>query len=59
MVKVALLGYGYWGPNLARCLNENRSAELSYIIDLNEGSVSKNEDLRFMLYIKNSLSGIC
>ena len=41
MVKVALLGYGYWGPNLARCLNESRSAELSYIIDLNETNRDK------------------
>ncbi|MBC7330308.1 Gfo/Idh/MocA family oxidoreductase [bacterium] len=41
MVKVALLGYGYWGPNLARCLNESKSAELSYIIDLNETNRDK------------------
>jgi predicted dehydrogenase len=41
MVKVALLGYGYWGPNLARCLNESRSAELSYIIDLSEENRNK------------------
>jgi len=41
MVKVALLGYGYWGPNLARCLNESWSAEFSYIIDLSEANRNK------------------
>jgi len=32
-VSTALIGYGYWGPNLARNLYQNRSARLSLICD--------------------------
>jgi len=36
MVKVGLIGFGYWGPNIARSLSEIGEAELSYIIDTSE-----------------------
>ncbi len=32
-VKVALVGYGYWGPNLARALNEIDSINFHSVID--------------------------
>ncbi|MGB9877501.1 MAG: Gfo/Idh/MocA family protein [bacterium] len=41
MVKVALIGYGYWGPNIARSLIGSRSAQLSYIVDLSEENRNK------------------
>ncbi len=28
MVKVAVIGYGYWGPNLARNFNEAEGARI-------------------------------
>jgi len=34
MFKVALIGYGYWGPNLARNWNLNKRAKLEYVCDL-------------------------
>src|SRR3972149_5365857 len=34
-VRVALLGYGYWGPNIARTLIEIPSAELAGCCDDN------------------------
>ena len=33
MIKVGLIGYGYWGPNLARNFNANPNFELSAICD--------------------------
>ena len=33
MIKIGLIGYGYWGPNLARNFNNNPDLELSAICD--------------------------
>jgi predicted dehydrogenase len=33
MMKIGLIGYGYWGPNLARNFNQNPDLELSCICD--------------------------
>ncbi|MBW1863482.1 MAG: Gfo/Idh/MocA family oxidoreductase [Deltaproteobacteria bacterium] len=33
MIKIGLIGYGYWGPNLARNFNSNPDFELSAISD--------------------------
>lgn len=32
-VRVAIVGYGYWGPNLARNFHQLAGAELAYVID--------------------------
>ena len=32
-MKIGLIGFGYWGPNLARNFNQNPDFELSYICD--------------------------
>jgi len=36
MIKVGLIGYGYWGPNLARNFNSNPDLELAAISDFSE-----------------------
>ncbi len=41
MTKVALVGYGYWGPNLARSLSEIPGVEVSYIVDQSEANLNK------------------
>lgn len=33
MIKIGLIGYGYWGPNLARNFNNNPDLELSAVCD--------------------------
>ena len=33
-VRIALVGYGYWGPNLARNFHQLPNAELRYVVDL-------------------------
>ena len=34
-MNIALIGFGYWGPNLARNVINNKDSELLYIVDLN------------------------
>ena len=35
MIRVGVIGYGYWGPNLARNFAESRVCELAGVCDLN------------------------
>jgi len=35
-MKIGLIGYGYWGPNLARNFNANPDLELSYVCDFSQ-----------------------
>jgi len=34
MIKVGVIGYGYWGPNLVRNFSENQNVELAAVSDL-------------------------
>ena len=36
MLRVGLIGYGYWGPNLARNINANEGCELVRVADMLE-----------------------
>ncbi|MHA1275019.1 MAG: Gfo/Idh/MocA family oxidoreductase, partial [Promethearchaeota archaeon] len=36
MIRIGIIGYGYWGPNIARNFNACQGAELVSICDLNE-----------------------
>ena len=36
MIKVGIIGYGYWGPNVARNFNSSKCAKLISICDLSE-----------------------
>lgn len=40
-IKVGLIGYGYWGPNIARILNDSPKVELLYCADLIESSLKQ------------------
>ncbi len=40
-VGVAVVGLGYWGPNLLRVLSENSDAEVRWICDLDRERLSK------------------
>lgn len=50
MINVAVIGYGYWGPNLVRNFIENSSTDVSYVCDLDESRLevfkSKNLPIR-------------
>lgn len=44
-VRVALVGYGYWGPNLARNFHQLEDAELAYVVDANPAVLAKAQRL--------------
>ncbi|MCL4825745.1 MAG: Gfo/Idh/MocA family oxidoreductase [Caldilinea sp.] len=35
LIRIAVVGYGYWGPNLARNFHQLQGAELAYVVDQN------------------------
>lgn len=41
MVKVGLIGAGYWGPNLARILNQSQLCDFAACCDINSKNVEK------------------
>ena len=49
-----LIGYGYWGPNLARNINKNNNSNLSIVIDSNQQAldIAKSQNLADT-YIEN------
>lgn len=40
MINVGVIGYGYWGPNLARVWSQSKKARLKYVCDLKDDRVS-------------------
>lgn len=45
MMRVALIGYGYWGPNVARQLNANRKVDFVAICDKKPERLAKARQL--------------
>ncbi len=45
VVRVALVGYGYWGPNLARNFHQLPNTELAYVIDQDASARQRAEKL--------------
>jgi len=41
MIRVGLVGVGYWGPNLARVLNQNRRCKFVACCDINNDNLQK------------------
>lgn len=41
MINIGLIGYGYWGPNMARNVQENNDLELRTICDSNTRSLER------------------
>lgn len=44
-MKIALIGYGYWGPNIARNLSKTKKADLYAICDMDENNLDKARKL--------------
>lgn len=44
-IRIAQIGYGYWGPNLARNFYQLPGAELAYLVDANPDALAKAEQL--------------
>jgi len=41
MINIGLIGYGYWGPNIAKNLNANAKINLKYICDKSTDRIAK------------------
>jgi predicted dehydrogenase len=41
MIKIGLIGFGYWGPNLARNFSINPDLELAAICDFSEDRLAR------------------
>ena len=46
MFKIAVIGYGYWGPNLVRNIKNHKECDLKYICEINPELIikAKNEN---------------
>lgn len=44
-IAVALVGFGYWGPNLARNFHQLQDAELAYVVDADQRALEKARHL--------------
>ena len=40
MIRVGIIGYGYWGPNLVRNFAEMQAAEVAAVADLDKGKLA-------------------
>ena len=41
MIKVGVIGYGYWGPNVARCFSQVEDVQLAAIADFRAEALAK------------------
>lgn len=44
-IRIAVVGYGYWGPNLARNFHQLQGAELIYVVDQNADARARAQRL--------------
>jgi len=40
-MKIAIIGYGYWGPNLVRNFSNTEGCEVAYVFDLSEKQLAR------------------
>ena len=54
MFNIAVIGYGYWGPNLVRNIKNHKDCDLKYICEINPKLLikAKNEN-RFVSIIED------
>jgi predicted dehydrogenase len=50
MVRIGVIGLGYWGPNLARCFHEMPECELAYVCD---------QDAKRLHTVCDRFAGVC
>lgn len=58
MIRIGLIGYGYWGPNLARNFNTNSEIELSSICDFSSDRLEAAGKLYPHVKLLNSVEDI-
>src|ERR1700687_4598523 len=41
MINIGVIGYGYWGPNMARCFSETEGCRLAVIADSSQAALTR------------------
>ncbi len=41
-LKIAIIGYGYWGPNLVRNFSKHENCKVTYVVDKLQDRLLKN-----------------
>jgi len=41
MIRIGVIGFGYWGPNILRNFSSLESVEVKYVCDLDEGALKR------------------
>jgi len=57
-INVALIGIGYWGPNILRNLVTNSNYMVKYVVDIDEDRLNKIGKLYPKLYFTNDLDSL-
>ncbi len=58
MINIGLIGYGYWGPNLARNFNNNADMKLSAICDFSADRLEKAGRLYPQLILTKNINDL-
>jgi predicted dehydrogenase len=52
MIGIGVIGYGYWGPNLARCVAETDGCRLAGIADFSAAALARAGNIRALRCIR-------
>lgn len=58
MINAALIGYGYWGPNLARNIARSSSYDLGWIVDLDDKNLQLAKESYPWIQVSNDASQV-
>ena len=58
MVRTAILGFGYWGPNFVRILDELADSELVAVCDTDRSKLDKMKGLNPLLEVTDDLDAL-
>tara|TARA_B100001939_G_C16857092_1_gene580112 strand:- start:62 stop:1045 length:984 start_codon:yes stop_codon:yes gene_type:complete len=56
--KYLLIGYGYWGPNLARNINKNDNSELAIVIDSSKEALENAKNQKVAEFYLDNIENI-
>ena len=58
MIKLALVGYGYWGPNLLRNFEKLKDCKIDYVIDNDNSKLQSAKKVYSTLNISTSIDDV-
>jgi predicted dehydrogenase len=58
MLKIGIVGLGYWGPNLVRNFSQAASTQVKYVCDLNQSRLTKIKNIYPNIYTTTDINEI-